>query len=327
MSATQRTAVFFLWIIPGNRRSDRTLRWSLIPLILALAAGGCVGHQQRHTADWVSVAHREAFPLSQLAERVRHSQIVILGESHALIEPIVTLRMLLSETNRQGWTHVALEWAISDQASLDRYMAGEDAVLQRFRELYGQLPGATTEYIDTFSFIRQFNRAHPDHAMRVCAVDVPHPIRNVAEEERDRHMFNCIEALVEATPNARILVHCGNGHGAKCGILEYPTRAGGRHSIPPLGALLCRRYPGKVVSIDVLSRYDPMWWQVKNDAPFDSPVAIPTSSRWPNVLSLGLPLWQLPRWNSGSPGSSVSAKAVFDYLVWWPTSRAGTRGQ
>ena len=158
-------------------------------------------------------------------------------------------------------------------------------------------------------------------------LDVPHPIRNVAEEERDRHMFNCIEALVEATPNARILVYCGSSHGARCGILEYPTRTGDRQSIPTLGALLSRRYPGKVVSVAVLFRYDPMWWQVKNDAPFNNPVVIPTSSRWPDVLSLGLPLWQLPRWDSGSPGSSVSAKAVFDYLVWWPTSRAGTRGQ
>ncbi len=318
MSAARRTAGSFL--IQDNRHPDRTLQWSFIALILALAADGCVDRQQQHKADGVNVAHRKAFPLSQLAERVHGSRIVILGETHALVEPIETLRILLSETNRQGWTHVAFEWAISDQAGLDRYMAGDDAVLQRFRQLYGQLPGATSEYIDTFSFIRQFNRAHPDHAMRLCAVDVPHPVRNIAEAERDRHMFNCIEALMEATPNSRVLVHCGDGHGAKCGLLEYTARAGGKQCKSTLGALLCRRYPGKVVAIDVLSPYTPLWWQIKEKALFQSPVVIPASTRWPDTKSLGLTTWL-------QPGMPVSAKEVFDYVVWWPTSRAATREQ
>ncbi len=292
-----------------------------IALILVLLAGGCVGGQQQPKTDGVNVAHRKAFPLSQLAERVRGSRVVIVGETHALVEPIETLRMLLSETNRQGWTHIAFEWAISDQANLDRYMAGDDAVLLRFRKLYGHLPGATTEYFDTFSFVREFNRAHPDHPVRLCAVDVPHPVRNVAEEERDRHMFKCIEALMEATPNSRVLVHCGDGHAAKCGLLEYPTRAGGKQWEPTLGALLCRRYPGTVVAIDVLSPYDPTWSQIKNEAPFQTPVAIPASI-WPDASALGLSTW-----HSDSPSKPVGGKAVFDYLVWWPTSRAGTRGQ
>jgi erythromycin esterase-like protein len=301
--------------------------WSFIALILSLAAGGCVGRQQQHKADWVRVAYRKAFPLSQLAERVRDSRIVILGETHALVEPIETLRLLLSETNWTGWTHVAFEWAISDQADLDRYMAGDDTVLQRFRKLYGQLPGATTEYLDTFSFIREGNRAQPNRALQVCVVDVPHPVRNVAEEERDLHMFHRIGALVEANPGSRIPIHCGDGHAAKCGLLEYATRAGGKESKPTLGARLCRRYPGKVVSIDVVSRYDPMWWQIKNESPFQSPVVSPVSNRWPDASSLGLPLWGLPHWHPDSADRPVTAKAVFDYVVWWPTSRAGTRGQ
>lgn len=303
-------------------RSVRTVRWSFIALSLALAAPGCIDGRQQRKVDAGGMAHRKAFPLSQLAERVRGSRIVILGETHALVEPIETLRILISETNQQGWTHVAFEWAISDQTSLDRYMAGDDAVLQQFRKLYSQLPGATSEYIDTFSFVREFNRAHPERAMRVCAVDVPHPVRNVAEAERDRHMFTCIEALMEATPNSRILVHCGDGHGAKCGLLEYPTRDGGKQCKATLSALLCRRYPGKIAAIDVLSSYDPTWWQIKNGAPFQSPVAIATSTRWPDASSLGLTTWR-----PDSPGRPVSAKAVFDYVVWWPTSRAATRGQ
>ncbi|MBI5385180.1 MAG: hypothetical protein HZA90_10890 [Verrucomicrobia bacterium] len=294
-------------------------------MALILAAGGCVGRQHQRQDDWVSVARREAIPLWQLAERVRGARIVILGETHALVEPIETLRLLLSETNRHRWTHVALEWSVSDQPALDRFMAGDDAVMKRFRKLYGQLPGATVEYLETFSFIREGNRAHPDHALNLCAVDVPHPVRNVAEEERDRHMFTRIEQILEASPSHRVLVHCGNSHAAKCGLLELPTRAGGKLPQPTLGARLCRRYPGQVVSIHVISRYDPMWWQIQKEAPFLSPVVIPASPRWPDAASLGLPLWGLPLWHPDSPGRTVSAKAIFDYVVWWPTSRAGTR--
>lgn len=300
------------------------LQWSLV--ILILAVDGCVSRQPQREAGWIRVAQREAVPLSQWAERIRDSRIVILGETHGLIEPIETLRTLLSETNRNGWTHVAFEWSVTDQPALDRFMAGDDAVLEQFRKLYGQLPGATTEYLDTFAFIRERNRAPPSNILQVCAMDVPHPVRNTAEEERDRHMFDRIVALIEASPSHRVLVHCGDSHGAKCGLMEYPTRAGGKQSQPPLGAQLCRRYPGKVISIDVLSHYNPVWWQIKNEAPFPGPVVIPASIRWPNVSSLGLPIWQLPLWHPDS-GESVSAKAVFDYVVWWPTSRPGTRKQ
>ena len=51
MSAVRRTAGSFLRMIPGNRRSARTLRWSFPALILVLAAAGCTDRQQQRKAE------------------------------------------------------------------------------------------------------------------------------------------------------------------------------------------------------------------------------------------------------------------------------------
>lgn len=292
-----------------------------IVLTIFTFAGPCIAGDQRVVSEWVRVAGRQARPIAELGKCVKRARVVLLGETHALVEPIETLRALLADTNGPGWTHVAVEWAITDQAALDRYMEGDDLALQRLREVYGQLPGATKEYFGMFTLIRERNRANPARLMRICAVDVPHPVRNVAEEDRDGHMFKRIEAILEANPKHRVLVHCGDSHAARCGALEYQTRTGGTKSLPALGNLLSRRYPNKVLSVDVLSRYTPMWWQIKNEGPFADAVVIPASKRWPPAADLGLPIWR-----PESTNTVVSAAKVFDYVVWWPTCTAATRG-
>lgn len=304
---------------PGGFRCSMRVAGTVV--VTLAFAGICIAAQQRAVSKWVGVAGRQARPIEQLGECVKRARVVLLGEAHAFVEPIETLRLLLADTNGTGWTHIAFEWPVSDQAALDRYMEGDDLVLQRLRQVYGQLPGATKEYFDTFAFIRERNRANPARTMRVCALDVPHPVRNVAEEDRDGHMFKRIEALLESDPKHRVLVHCGDGHAARCGALGYRTRAGGKNSLATLGGLLSRRYPKKVLSVDVLSRYSPMWWQIKNEAPFEKAVVIPAAKRWPAASDLGLPTWHPDPTNI-----TVNASEVFDYLVWWPTCTAAARG-
>lgn len=297
----------------------RPLLWAFVLFILF--TGGCGGRAYQRRETWVELARRDAVPLGQLPELVHGSRIVLLGEGHALVEPIETLRMLLSATNSCGWTHVAFEWSVTDQLDLDRYMSGDDTVMELFRKRYGQLPGATIEYFETFSFIREGNRAHPNRLVKACAVDVPHPVRNIAEAERDRYMFTQIEELIEASSSHRVLVHCGASHNRKSGVNDLPTREGSTVPQPTLGALLCERYPGSVVSIKVLSPHDPIWRRIKDEALFQNPVVIPTTIRWPNPQGL----FSLYRWHPDPSGRDSSAKSVYDYLVWWPTSRDGKR--
>lgn len=305
----------------GNRNEyrRRPILWVFILLVVFITGCGVRTYERRET--WVELARRDAVPLAKLPELVQGSQIVLLGESHALVEPIDTLRMLLSATNGGGWTHVAFEWSVTDQSALDRYLAGDDTVMELFRKRYGQLPGATIEYLETFAFIREGNRAHPNHPVKACAVDVPHPVHNVAETERDRHMFTRIEALIEGSPAHRVLMHCGAGHNPKSGVNHLRTREGGTIAQPTLGALLCARYPGSVVSIRVLSPRDPSWRRIKDEALFQNPVVIPTTIDWPGPREL----FSFHSWHPGPSGHDSSAKSVYDYLVWWPTSRDGRR--
>ncbi len=300
---------------------QRTLRWGL--LFFTAIAVGCAGLRHQSPDPWKALARRDAMPLARLPQLVRKSRIVVVGEAHALVEPIDTVRMLLSDRESGAFTHVALEWPVSDQPDIDRFMSGDDTVMERFRRKYGQLPGATDEYWGIFSCVRQSNRRYPGQAVKICAVDVPHPVRDTAEEERDRHMFSGIEQTIQANPKHRVLVHAGANHTAKSGWVEVNTREGDAVPMPILGARLRERYAKGVVSIKILSPDDPLWKILKQEGAFKDPVVIPLTSQWPDPQSL-FSFW---RWHSGQPNGAARADAAYDYVVWWPTSRDGKRSR
>jgi hypothetical protein len=150
--------------------------------------------------------------------------------------------------------------------------------------------------------------------MAIHAMDVPAPIRGTPEEERDRHMFLEVEKILEKNPQARVLVYGGSNHTAKIGRVDQRQI---------LGARLCERYGKETVSIKVLSPDDPMWGRMKQERifVFGKPVVIHLTSSWPDPTRLfrfwG---WQVDR------SGGVSADAAYDYAVWWPTARKGSRG-
>lgn len=291
-------------------------------LLLGVLGAGLAALQLHHANAWMMLARRDAAPLARLPDLIRDRRIVILGERHALVEPLDTVRLLLFDPTQAGaFTHVALEWPASDQPDLDRFMAGDDRVLDLFRQKYGQLPGATEDYWALLSQIRENNRKQPKRAVKVCLVDVPSPVRNTAEEERDLHMFSGIERAIEADRQNRVLVYAGAGHAGKAGSINYKTKEGRLVLQQIFGARLHERYGEEVVSIKILSPDDPMWVKTKNQTLFTDPVVIPLTSEWPNPTGLFY-FWQSHPDASGRAGT---ADAVFDYVVWWPTSRSGRK--
>lgn len=297
------------------------------PLLSTLILLGVLGTilallQLRQANAWVALARRDAVPLARLPELVGGRRIVLLGERHALVEPLDTVRMLLSDATPSGtFTHLALEGSVSDQPDLDRFMAGDDSALELFRRKYGQLPGVTEDYWAFFSFIRDKNRERPAFRINVCLMDVPQPVRNTAEEDRDSHMFSVIERIVEANRQNRVLVYAGAGHLGKVGLIEYKTKDGNAVLLQILGARLRARYGDEVVSLKILSPDDPMWSKLKTRSPFTDPVVIPLTPEWPDPVGLFY-FWQSHPDASGRAGT---ADAVFDYAIWWPTSRSGRK--
>jgi len=281
-----------------------------IALLALSACGGCGATRELRQA--------QAIPLPQLTDVTARQQIVVLGQTHLESEPIDTAKELLGGAD--DFTHLALEWPVSDQPAFDAYMAGNEAALIPLKQYYSRFPTIGAESFELLAFVRNLNRQRPERQIRVWLIDVPQPVRSTAEERRDQHMAERIAAAFASRNDARVLVCVGADHAAKTGTDMYPDGRGRLIDQEPLGALLRERFGNDGVAlVKVLSPADRLWERMRRCRRFDSPVAL----RLTPSMGEAQRLFRFYGWRPSAARSAGSE--VFDYVVWWPTCRRITR--
>lgn len=292
-----------------------------IVAVLAAWVGAALYSRAYARPAWIALAKKDPVELAELPELLRDYRIVLVGENHGFIEPPETVKGLLAgaEGDRR-FTHLAVEWYVSEQSNINRYLGGDDALLEQFQ----REKGVTAEYISVWTFVRDHNRAHPQHPIVVRPIDMPRPkiafVQDGVAPQRDRHMFDQVEKILAADGNARVLVYCGALHAAKCGLGRVPTKEGDKVQVPTLGAMLHERHSARLVSVKILSPNDPMWRELYRRRIFPQPVAIRLTPEWPELGKLVLRDDDYP----DAASATKSIAQAYDYAVWWPTSRAGT---
>ena len=272
------------------------------------------------TPDVIALSKNHATDLAQLPILLREHRVVLVGEWHGLIEPVDTVKRLLVETPSEcRFTHLTFELPISDQPDADRYLAGDDTALKQLGQRYARFPIGTDEYVSLFSFVREWNRAHREQAITVRLIDVKSPVHGTLEEQRDEHMFGQIESILATSEGSRVLAYVGADHAVRSGFFHYDSKERSRVPAPILGPMLHRRHPGQVASIKVLHHGDPLWQKLAEAKAFTGPVAIRLTAAWTRPLKL----IKVQAWRP-DPGTRT-ADQIFDYLIWWPTSRPGTK--
>jgi hypothetical protein len=287
------------------------------PLAVVLAATIFLTGCGQRDPSWISLATQNSQDLHHFADSLSQYRIVVVGERHARIEPIDTVKSLLFDGG-PAFTDLTMECPVSDQKIISDYWAGDDSAITRFEVAYAQTPGMSVEFCSIFQLVRQHNRKLPAQFIRVRFIDVPSPIRSTAEEARDEHMFYAIRRIVDGDPKRRVLVYVGSTHAHKSGTIGYSNQNGQQVQLPALCARLESAYPSNVVSIDVLSSDDPMWTALKGANAFKGVKAIPLTHQWPPADAL---------FSLGTGAAFPPADQLFDYAIWWPTSRAAARVQ
>lgn len=185
--------------------------------------------------------------ISKAIDLIEKSQIVLVGETHGSSEA----PEIIKEMVPHNFSHLFIEWPISDQKFLDDYMDGDDTVLEMLREEYFGCPNAAKEYFSLFSFVREYNRCYPEKQIILRPIDVPAPVRSLAEENRDQHMFQQIKTILDNNLESRILVYVGACHAAKTGTTPYPNAKGKWIYQRTLGSVLNQDYPGCCLSLKI----------------------------------------------------------------------------
>jgi hypothetical protein len=249
-------------------------------------------------------------------------RLVVIGERHALVEPVETVKYLVSQTGGETrFTHLVMEWSESDQTALNAFMAGDDESWKSMQARTARLPGATVEYFSLFNFVRDFNRSYSDSPVQICLMDVKEPIYSTVAEARDQNMFRHIRQILAASPTNRVLVYVGAAHAAKTGTALYLGDNGEYAPLPTLGRLLAAAYPKELCVAAVLSPPDPLWCVMEK-----------RKNRTATVFRLGETFRnireyvELGKWWQPEPTNAVvKANEAFDYLICHPTNIPGKR--
>jgi len=291
----------------------------LVLVILACVCLAVIGYMRDVSRG---LAESDAIALAELPEVLAERRVVVVGERHALVEPVEFVKYLVSRTGEGiGFTHLCAELSVSDQESIDQYMNGDDAAMEALAARLTGLPGITAEYLSVFTYVREHNRKQPESAVMVRLIDVKAPVRSTAEEARDQHMFEHVQAILEENPRNRVLVHVGASHAVTCGSIGEPSEKGGRVYLPTLGNLLVNAYVGEVVSVNVLSESDPVWPALRRRLGREEATAFRLTENSGDARAMfRFYYW----WRSDRPGRT-RANDVFDFVVWYPTCRAGMR--
>src|SRR3954463_4811094 len=85
-------------------------------------------------------------PLARVDSLLARQRIVVLGTNHLQVEPFETAKVMLK--GNPGFTHLALEWPISDQAAFASYMAGDDPALEPVKQRCARLPSVSAEFFE-----------------------------------------------------------------------------------------------------------------------------------------------------------------------------------
>ena len=291
-------------------------------LAVAVLVGVCLGVVWYIRDVSRGLVEADGIVLAELPKVLAGRRVVMVGEAHALVEPVEFVKFLVSQVGEEvGFTHFCVEWSVSNQEDIDRYMAGDDAVLEALGVRLTGLPGITAEALSVFTFVREHNRRYPESAVIVRCMDVKHPVHSTAEEGRDRHMFEHVRAILEESPRNRVLVHMGAAHAVKCGSLGEPNAGGGREYLATLGNLLVNAYGGEVYSVKVLWDGDPVWSALRKRLRREEPVAFRLGEKSGDARAM---FWVYSWWRSDRAGRT-RADEVFDFVVWYPTCRPGTR--
>jgi erythromycin esterase-like protein len=291
--------------------------------IITLTIAICSIASCSQPADHTPLKAQTPIDLPTLSQQLASCSIVLVGERHGLVEPVQTVKSLLSSAPAdRRFSVLALEFPHSEQHAIDSYLAGDDDILKRLEHAYASTPGTTVEYYSLFGFVRDHNRRFKTDPIAVYCIDVNAPIRSTAEEARDQHMFDRLKSLLDSSPDVRILAYVGADHAAKCGTNGYPRATGtGEARLTTLGTLLKNQLGPQFASVKVLSNEDPIRADLNTPQPPAAPVAYRPDPTWLDPLKL----ISFSEWQPDAPSPSVPLNQVYDYVIDCPTSTPAHR--
>lgn len=202
-------------------------------------------------------------PVEFATAAARRNRIVLLGDVPGLAAPKRIAADVIAEISRtHGLDAVVLEVSSDHQATIDRYLETEPeniSILLAREGLVPEVGGSTQPYLRIFRRVWELNqRLGPDRRIRILAADIPawppDPSLSPAQAvrlygQRDTHMAEQIEALLDRRPRSRLLVFAGGLH-VLTGVQPRIGVGGGEPVSPePLAAQLRSRYPWEVYSI------------------------------------------------------------------------------
>lgn len=202
-------------------------------------------------------------PVEFATAAARRNRILLLGDVPGLAAPKRITADVIGEISRtHGLDVVVLEISTDHQATIDRYLETQPENISILLSKPGLVPevgGSTQPYLRIFRRVWALNeRLGPDRRIRILAADLPGwppgPSVSPAQAvrlygQRDQHMAEQIEALLDRRPRSRVLVFAGGLHVLK-GVRPRIGVGGGDPVSPePLGALLRSLYPWEVYSI------------------------------------------------------------------------------
>ena len=166
-------------------------------------------------------------PLRFVQDALRQHQIVFLGDIHPLAEPkLLVARLIREQREDQAIDLLALEVAAEQQEWIDRYLSTEpedtQILLDHPRTLRAHW-GISSEYLDIYRAVYQWNRDHPGRPVRVLAADLlgwpitpltPH-MATGGFVNRDIWMAAAFRKQLQQHPDWRVLIFMGGYHGLK----------------------------------------------------------------------------------------------------------------
>lgn len=240
------------------RRSYRDWRRGLAALLLAAA---CVGAGGAAAQVGEAAASPKVQPAVDgvLAAFANHS-LVGLGEHHGLAqEGDFYNALVLDPRFAREVGNVVVEFgSAAHQATLDRYLAGEDVPYQDLREVWTDLVGAYpamfyTMYADFFAQVRRANSTlPPGKRIKVWLGDPGLDLARVKTPEDASPLAEGRDAVAAALIEHEILAH-----GKKALVIygfphfhPFELRETGVRPYESIGVLLERKHPGSLFRIE-----------------------------------------------------------------------------
>jgi hypothetical protein len=146
-------------------------------------------------------------PTFYVLEKLSEYDIVFLGTNHSQKNILTFISTLLPKIHGAGVSHIGLEIASDQQASIDDYM--ENGIGLNRIKLHHVIDSPA--YRDLFRIIRQLG---PGKKIKPVALDLPLSLYQ-SSWNRDEWMAKSICEVLDQNANAKILVIVGNLHALK----------------------------------------------------------------------------------------------------------------